>query len=300
MLVSMKEILDKANKENYAVPAPVAQTELDARNAIKCAEEKNAPVILNIPLIFDYNVDHFGRYLVNIANDSSVPVAINHDHGDSFESAVECIKAGFSSIMVDRSMLPFDENVAQVKALVEVAHAAGVSVESELGHVGNAINYDVEGDSILTDPKQAKKFIELTGVDCLAVSIGTAHGAYNVGQKPVIDHERLKEIKAATNNFPLVLHGGSGTGDDVLSMVSKEGINKVNIGCELFASAIENLVNSDTSGNGAYGLTNLISEGYMNRLKDFFDILGASNKAWKAEGAKKNRKAVELTEDTIL
>lgn len=300
MLVSMKEILDKANEENYAVPAPVAQTELNARMAIKCAEEKNAPLILNIPLIFDYNVDLFGRYLVALANDSSVPVAINHDHGDSFESAIACIKAGFSSIMVDRSMLSFEENAAQVKQLVEVAHSVGVSVEAELGHVGTAANYDDEKDCILTNPSQAKKFIDETGVDCLAVSIGTAHGAYNKGQKPVIDHERLKEIKKATGNFPLVLHGGSGTGDDVLAQVSKEGINKVNIGCELFAASIDELNNNDTSGNGAYGITNHISNGYCNRLKEFFDILGATNKAWDVEKKDNKRQAVELTEDTIL
>ena len=276
----MKEILDKANEGNYAVPAAVAQTELHARMAIKCAEEKNAPLIILVPLIFDYNVDSFGRYLVQLANESPVPVAVIHDHGSDFDSAVACVKAGFSAIMVDRSTLPFEENAAQVKELVKVAHAVGVSVEAELGHVGNAESYDVEGDSVLTEPSEAQRFIDETGVDCLAVSIGTAHGAYNKGQKPKIDHERLKEIKKVTGNFPLVLHGGSGTGDDELAKVAKEGINKVNIGCELFAAAIEELQKNDTSGNGAYGLTTHISNGYCNRLKQFFDILDSTGKAW--------------------
>lgn len=299
MLVTMKEILDRANGENYAVPAPVVQTELNARTAIKCAEEMKSPIILLIPLIFDYDVDLFGRYLKALAEDSAVPVAINHDHGSDFESAVSCIKAGFSSIMVDRSELPFEENVAQVKELVKVAHAVGVSVEAELGHVGNANNYEMDRDAALTEPALAKKFIDETGVDCLAVAIGTAHGAYNKGQTPYLDYERLEQIKKETGNFPLVLHGGSGTGDEGLSKVSKMGINKVNIGCELFASAIEAIKTADTDGNGAYGFANIIEEGYGSRVKHFIEVLGSKEKAWKPEKVVKREKAV-LTENTIL
>lgn len=299
MLVTMKEILDRANKENYAVPAPVVQTEFNARTAIKCAEEMNSPIILLVPLIFDYDVDLFGRYLKALAEAAAVPVAINHDHGSDFESAVACIKAGFSSIMVDRSELPFEENVAQVKELVKVAHAAGVSVEAELGHVGNANNYEIDRDAALTEPELAKKFIDETDVDCLAVAIGTAHGAYNKGQKPYLDYERLEQIKNATGNFPLVLHGGSGTGDEGLSKVAKMGINKVNIGCELFASAIEAVKTADTDGNGAYGFANIIEEGYGSRVKHFIKVLGSEGKAWKSEKTVKREK-VELTEDTIL
>lgn len=299
MLVTMKEILDRANKENYAVPAPVVQTEFNARTAIKCAEEMNSPIILLVPLIFDYDVDLFGRYLKALAEAAAIPVAINHDHGSDFESAVACIKAGFSSIMVDRSELPFEENVAQVKELVKVAHAAGVSVEAELGHVGNANNYEIDRDAALTEPELAKKFIDETDVDCLAVAIGTAHGAYNKGQKPYLDYERLEQIKNATGNFPLVLHGGSGTGDEGLSKVAKMGINKVNIGCELFASAIEAVKTADTDGNGAYGFANIIEEGYGSRVKHFIKVLGSEGKAWKSEKTVKREK-VELTEDTIL
>ncbi|MBS5386743.1 MAG: class II fructose-bisphosphate aldolase [Clostridiales bacterium] len=299
MLVSMKEILDRANQENYAVAAPVVQTEFNARTAIKCAEELNAPIILLVPLIFDYDVDLFGRYLKELAQSATVPVAINHDHGSDFPSAVECIRAGFSSIMVDRSELPFEENIAQVKELVKVAHAVGVSVEAELGHVGNASNYDTDRDAALTEPELAKKFIEETGIDCLAVAIGTAHGAYNKGQMPYLDYERLVEIKKVTNNFPLVLHGGSGTGDEGLAKVAKMGINKVNIGCELFASAIDAIENADTEGNGAYGFANIIEEGYGSRLKHFIRVLDSEGKAWEVKKIIKREK-VELTEETIL
>lgn len=299
MLVTMKEILDRANEGNYAVPAPVMQTELNARTAIKCAEEMNSPVILLVPLIFDYDVDLFGRYLKALAEASKVPVAVNHDHGSDFESAVACIRAGFSSIMVDRSELPFEENAAQVKELVKVAHAAGVSVEAELGHVGNASNYEADRDAALTEPELAKRFIEETGIDCLAVAIGTAHGAYDKGQIPYLDYDRLEEIKKVTGNFPLVLHGGSGTGDEGLKKAARMGINKVNIGCELFASAIEAIENADTSGSGAYGFANIIEEGYGSRLKHFITILGSEGMAWKADNTVR-RKKVEITENTIL
>lgn len=298
MLVTMKEILDKANEENYAVPAPVVQTELNARTAIKCAEEMNSPIILLVPLIFDYDVDLFGRYLKALAEASAVPVAINQDHGADFESAVACIRAGFSSIMIDRSELPFEENVAQVRELTKVAHAAGVSVEAELGHVGNANNYE-EDRAALTEPELAKRFIDETEIDCLAVAIGTAHGAYDKGQVPYLDYDRLEEIKKMTNHFPLVLHGGSGTGDEGLGKVAKMGINKVNIGCELFASAIEAIENADTSGSGAYGFANIIEEGYGTRLKHFITVLGSEGKAWEVKRTVK-RKKVEITEDTIL
>lgn len=298
MLVTMKEILDKANEENYAVPAPVVQTELNARTAIKCAEEMNSPIILLVPLIFDYDVDLFGRYLKALAEASTVPVAINQDHGADFESAVACIRAGFSSIMIDRSELPFEENVAQVRELTKVAHAAGVSVEAELGHVGNANNYE-EDRAALTEPELAKRFIEETGIDCLAVAIGTAHGAYDKGQVPYLDYDRLEEIKKVTDHFPLVLHGGSGTGDEGLGKVAKMGINKVNIGCELFASAIEAIENADTSGSGAYGFANIIEEGYGTRLKHFITVLGSEGKAWEVKKVIKREK-VEITEDTIL
>lgn len=299
MLVTMKEILDRANKENYAVPAPVVQTELNARTAIKCAEELKSPIILLVPLIFDYDVDLFGRYLKALAEAASVPVAVNHDHGSDFASAVACIRAGFSSIMVDRSELPYEENVAQVRELVKVAHAAGVSVEAELGHVGNASNYEEDRDAALTDPELARRFVEDTGIDCLAVAIGTAHGAYDKGQVPYLDYDRLTEIKEATGGFPLVLHGGSGTGDEGLGKAARMGINKVNIGCELFSAAIEAIEHADTSGSGAYGFANIIEEGYSSRLKHFITVLGSEGMAWDVKDVVRREK-VKITGDTIL
>ena len=157
-----------------------------------------------------------------MADKANVPVAINLDHGATYEDAIDAIAAGFTSIMVDRSSLPYEENVAQVKELVKVAHATGVSVEAELGHVGQGDNYAVDGKQALTDPAEAKKYIEETGIDMLAVAVGTAHGEY-IGT-PHIDFDRLAAIKEAVGqDFPLVLHGGSGSGDENLAKACTMG-----------------------------------------------------------------------------
>ena len=242
----MKEILDRANQENYAVAAPVVQTEFNARTAIKCAEELNAPIILLVPLIFDYDVDLFGRYLKELAQSATVPVAINHDHGSDFPSAVECIRAGFSSIMVDRSELPFEENIREVQEMVRICHALGISVEAELGHVGVGEQYHTDGHQAFTRVEEAVEYVKQTGVDALAVAIGTAHGVYK--GTPQIHFDLLHELKDALD-IPLVLHGGSGTGDENLARCAREGINKINLSNDLKRSAIENLVKEDLSGN---------------------------------------------------
>ena len=178
MLVTMKEILLRANKGGYAVAAPNVCSELDARGALEAAEELNAPVILAVAGTAHPDMVFFGRYLTELCARSKVPAAINLDHGTEYAQAIRAIRAGFTSIMIDRSTLPFEENVREVSELVKVAHSVGVTVEAELGHVGQGQSYDDDRDAGLTDPNQAKEYIERTGVDCLAVAIGTAHGAY--------------------------------------------------------------------------------------------------------------------------
>lgn len=299
MLLTMKELLDRANSENYAIAAPVAQCELQARTAIETAEELNAPLIINIAYRGGYDLDLFGRYLVQLCKDALVPVALNLDHGANFEVGVRAIRAGFSSIMADRSQLPYEENVAQVKELVKIAHALGVSVEAELGHVGQAANYEHDGKNALTDPAQAVQYIGETGVDCLAVAVGTAHGAYAGNVKPYIDFQRLAAIKKATGNFPLVLHGGSGTGDEALRKACTMGINKVNIANDLFRSVSDLIQSSDMSGNNAYQLSNKIKEGYGSRLAELMDVFGSRNKAWIPEIKNTRIKEEAITADTI-
>jgi fructose-bisphosphate aldolase class II len=273
----MKAILDRANTENYGVAAPNVTMELDARAALEAAEELNAPVILDVAWHTTPDIVFFGGYLARLADMAAVPAAINLDHGAEFAHAVTAIRAGFTSIMVDRSTLPYEENVSQVAELTRIAHATGVSVEAELGHVGHGQNYGLDGKQNLTDPAQAQDFILRTGIDCLAVAIGTAHGVYT--GIPRIDFERLAEIKQLTQ-FPLVLHGGSGSGDENLQKSCRMGINKVNVANDLFRGAYDSLIAADMSGNGVYKLWETCKAGYRSRLKELIECFGSKDKAW--------------------
>ena len=179
MLVTMKEILDRASAENYGVAAPNVGTELDARCALEAAEELNAPIILDVGFSANPDIVFYGSFLTRLAEYSTVPVAINLDHGGSYEEVMMALRAGFTSVMVDRSVLPYEENVKEVSEIVKIAHAMGVSVEAELGHVGQGDNYAVDGKyrfdrSAGSENNTSKN----TGVDMLAVAVGTAHGAY--------------------------------------------------------------------------------------------------------------------------
>ena len=284
MLTTIKEILDRASAENYGVAAPNVNYELDAKACIMAAEEANAPIILDVGFkarpndLFD-----FGKVVRLLAEKSTVPVAICLDHGGELKQHLLAIQAGFTSLMVDRSMLPLEENIAQVKEITRLAHAVGMSVESELGHVGMADNYDVDRNAALTSPEDAVRFIEETGVDCLAVAIGTAHGAYPKGFVPYLDFERLTEIKKATNNFPLVLHGSSGTAEEDLRKVCRMGINKININNDICKAIVADIKAADLEGGKAYGIYNLIIDSIKTKMIHMIDVYGSTGKAWKVE-----------------
>lgn len=280
MLVTMKEILDRASAGNYAVAAPNVQSELNARAYIEAAEELNAPIIIDIGYQANPDIYFFGSIVRRLAEAASVPVAINLDHGGEKWKIMAGIRAGFTSVMVDRSSLPFEENVAQVKEIVDIAHGLGLSVEAELGHVGSAQQYEQDRDAALTSVEDAVKFIEQTGVDCLAVAIGTAHGAYPKGFKPYLDFQRLKEIKQATGNFPLVLHGSSGTGEEDLRKVCAMGINKVNIAYDLAKAATDAVFAADLEGQKAYQIWDTVRSGAKEKLKHMIEVYGSVNKAW--------------------
>ena len=268
MLVTMKEMLDRASKENYGVAAPNVAHELDARAVLQAAEMMNAPIILDVAYGATPDIIFYGKYLTQLAEKAAVPVAINLDHGGTYQEGVAAIAAGFTSIMVDRSTLPYEENVAEVKELVKVAHALGVSVEAELGHVGQGASYAADRDAGLTKPEEAVKYIEDTGIDMLAVAVGTAHGEY-VGT-PHIDFDRLVEIKKATNGFPLVLHGGSGSGDENLKKACQLGINKVNIYTDLAKAAVRQ-INED----GIPGMIwNSITNGIVKQISYYIELFG--------------------------
>ena len=276
MLVTMKELLDQARVDNYAVAAPNIDNEHNLRAAIDGAEEMNSPLILGVPYHVNPDICYLGRIATDLIRCSAVPIALNLDHGKNFENCVMAIRAGFTSIMVDRSELPFAENVSQVKELVKIAHAVGVSVEAELGHVGGADNYEVDGYSGLTVPAEAVRFVAETGVDCLAVAIGTAHGVYK--GEPDIRFYLLKELREQVP-VPLVLHGGSGTGEENLSRLAREGINKVNLSNELKRNMVVELNKQDLSQYGIYGVYNYLGQGFKEKLIENIQLFGSQNKA---------------------
>lgn len=210
-LYTGKSILDVANENNFAIPAFNISDWAMFNGIMDISEEKAAPVII---AIHPDEVSHITTDLIaamhSRAHRSSVPVAIHWDHGGSYEQIITAIKAGFTSVMIDASLLPFDENVALTRKVVDAAHAVGIQVEGELGTIGANDSYGESGaaEIIYTNPADAVRFVEETGVDSLAIAIGTSHGLYPSDKNPELRHDLLEEIKAAIG-IPPVLHGGS-------------------------------------------------------------------------------------------
>ena len=231
MLMNMKDILSVADERNFAIPAFNIGTGQILKAVIESCEEKRAPVILAIhPNELNFQGDSFMKSCVDAALRASVPACIHLDHGGKMADIFHAIRTGFTSVMIDASTLPFEENVAITKKVVEIAHPLGISVEGELGTIGTTGN-DQEGgtsDIIYTKPEDVVKFVEATGIDCLAIAIGTAHGIYPKDFKPQLKLELLSEIKKIAP-VPLVLHGGSANPDTEIAESVKRGINKINI-----------------------------------------------------------------------
>ena len=234
MYVSMKEMLDAANRGGYAVMAINCFNLETARSVIRAAEAENAPIIVNI--FADHLLTHSDSELITpivktLAARASVDVALNLDHGQEADYIKKAVDDGFSSVMVDASRFDLEGNIKMTKELADYAHAKGVSVEGEIGCLGASEDGKFTQDAMYTDPEQAKEFVERTGIDALAFSIGTSHGNYPDGMVPKFDIERLKKIKELTG-APLVLHGGSGSGEENIRASVANGINKINVGCD--------------------------------------------------------------------
>lgn len=229
-LVKVSEILKEADKGGYAVTAFDTFNFETINWVIEAAAElKTATIIMIYPEMTEYiRVDTFAQIVKTLAAKSEYPVGLMLDHGDSYELAMQCLKAGFTSIMVDFSSYEFEENVRRTREVVKAAHAMGVDVEAELGHVGNADTLeDFADDSGYTSPELAKQFVELTECDVLAIAFGNAHGNYV--REPKLDMERLDAIKREVS-VPLVLHGGTGIPDSQIKEAVKRGIRKLNVG----------------------------------------------------------------------
>lgn len=236
MLMNMKDLLEVANRENFAVPAFNIGTGQMLKGIIEECEREKSPVILAIhPNELKFQGDAFIQQAIKAANDAKIPCVIHLDHA-GLKDIERAIRDGFTSVMIDASHETYEDNVAITKRVVELAHPLGVSVEAELGTIGSTDNdTEVAGgamDIIYTKPDEAVKFVEETGCDCLAIAIGTAHGLYPKGFKPELKLDLLKEIKEVIS-VPLVLHGGSGNPDEEIGQAAKIGINKINISSDI-------------------------------------------------------------------
>jgi fructose-bisphosphate aldolase class II len=238
VLYTGKSILDVANANNFAIPAFNISDWAMFNGIIDISEELSAPVIV---AIHPDEVSHITTDLIaamhSRAHRASVPVAIHWDHGGTYEQMITAIKAGFTSVMIDASLLPFDENVALTRKVVEAAHAVGIQVEGELGTIGANDSYGESGaaEIIYTNPDDAVRFVQETGVDSLAIAIGTSHGLYPAEKNPELRHDLLEQIKAAVG-IPLVLHGGSSNPDSELRRAVELGVNKINISSDIKVS----------------------------------------------------------------
>ncbi|HHY18850.1 MAG TPA: class II fructose-1,6-bisphosphate aldolase [Firmicutes bacterium] len=282
-LVSGKEILQAAKEGGYAVGAFNVNNMEIIQAIVEAAEEEKSPVILQASqgAIKYAGLEYIVALVKTAADQVSVPVALNLDHGTSFDQAMKCVRGGFTAVMIDGSHYPFEENVAIVKKVADVAHAVGISVEGELGRIGGTeddISVDAK-DAFMTDPKDAKKFVELTNVDALAVAIGTAHGLYH--GEPKLDFERLKEIRDVVD-CAIVLHGASGVPDEAIKKAISVGVQKINIDTEIrlaFTQGVRKIIKEQPNEYDPRKILGPSKDAMKEVVKSKMRLFGSSNKA---------------------
>ena len=281
MLVSMNELLKDAQRERYAVGSFNAVDIEQARAVIGAAEEMRSPVIIGTAevLLHVMPLERVAEYQIPMAEKAKVPVCVHFDHGLSFERCIQAVRLGFTSVMYDCSMDIYDANIDKVAGMVRICHSAGVTVEGELGHVG-----DNEGSGKLkdpsdyfTDPLTAEDFVKRTGVDALAVAVGNAHGEYKL--PPKLDFERITAISEKTG-IPLVLHGGSGLSDDDFHEAIRRGICKVNIFTDIDRAGKEGIEKGMASGAGSLSaVIPCIIEAMKEAARNKIELFGSANRA---------------------
>lgn len=237
MLITMKELLKVASDHKFTIGAFNVTEVSNFKCVFETAEELQAPTIIAVAANeLDFCEKEYYQYIREKCMNSQVPYCLHLDHGRSLEDCLRAIQAGFTSVMFDGSHLPYDENVRQTKEVVNLAHLVNVSVEGELGTIGNTGNSDEGGSEIVyTQPEEVVDYVAKTGVDTLAIAIGTSHGLYPEGFKPQLQLDLLKQIKAVSD-IPLVLHGGSGQDDEQVRQASYIGIQKINVASEYKAA----------------------------------------------------------------
>ena len=278
MLVNLNEVLKKAQNEKYAVGL-FNTTDTDMLEAvIGAAEELNSPVIIGTAeVLLPYGeLKLIAPALVSAAKNAKVPVVVHYDHGLTFDRCMEALRIGFSSVMFDGSTAPYADNIRATREIVKISHAFGATVEGEIGHVGEAASEDNLLTDMYTTPEEAVKYVDDTGVDALAVAIGSAHGVYK--KKPMLNIERLKKIRSALDT-PLVLHGGSGLSDDDFKNTVREGIAKVNIFTDLCLAGEKSITESVLLNNGYLKMRNEKVSAMKEAVKVKIKLFGSENKA---------------------
>lgn len=278
MIVNLNDVLKKAQEGGYGVGLfNTLDTDM-LQAVIEAAEELNSPVIVGTAeVLLPYGeLQLVSPSIVAAAAKAKVPVVVHYDHGLTFDKCIEALKLGYSSVMFDGSVKDYETNLAETREMVKIAHSFGASVEGEIGHVGQASVGDEDLEDMYTTPEEAKAYIEATGVDALAVAIGTAHGVYK--KKPQLNIQRLKDIRAAVDT-PLVLHGGSGLSEDDFKNTVREGIAKVNIFTDLCLAGDRATADGREQGLGYLETRNLKVKYIKEEVKKKMVIFGSVNKA---------------------
>ena len=278
MLVNLNDVLYDAQKNGYAVGL-FNTTDTDMLEAvISAAEEMRSPVIIGTAevLLPHGELKLIAPSIIAAAKRATVPVVVHYDHGLTFDRCMEALQLGFSSIMFDGSAGDEETNLADTAEIVKIAHSMGVSVEGEIGHVGSAAAGDGNDADMYTTPEEAVSFVARTGVDALAIAIGTAHGAYKT--KPKLDIDRLTEIRKVLET-PLVLHGGSGLSDDDFRNTIRCGIAKVNIFTDLCNAGNRAMKQGIDEGKAYLDIRNMKVEEIKNAVKEKISLFGSAGRA---------------------
>ena len=279
MLVNLKTVLDMAEKGGFCIPAFNVYNMESAMGVVKAAEEMKAPIIMQVyPRLMKEETGYYlSPVILAAAKRATVPVCFHLDHGPSELETTRSLRYGATGIMLDGSTLPFEENIALTKRVVDICGFADVQVEGELGHVGTT--NDDEMDEFTT-PEDAKRFVEETGVACLAVAVGTAHGRYS--KPPKLDIERIKAIREATNNTALVLHGGSGVPDEEIKKAVAAGVRKMNFATDICYAFLDTCLDELQKPDRAIAIDNFMKKP-IEAVKEFcidkIKLVGAENKA---------------------
>ncbi|HZK11475.1 MAG TPA: class II fructose-bisphosphate aldolase [Atribacterota bacterium] len=280
-LLSMKDILEDAKKKNYAVPAFNIDNMEIIQAVLQVAYEESSPVILAIGqgAIKNGNFEALTAVAKRIGNELSLPIALHLDHGSSYGQVIRCIREGFTSVMIDGSHLPLEENIRLTRKVIEAANPVGISVEAELGRIaGVEDDISLEEENAKTvDVEDVKKFLTEVDVDALAIAIGSAHGWYK--GEPKLNFSLLSDINKLTE-IPLVLHGGSGIPEHLIKKAISLGINKINVATEIRRAFINNITSTDHSKYDIYKYLDHARNGVKKIVRNKIILFDSRNRAY--------------------